>query len=88
MHLEIVMNAGADDLAFNTEPVALANFDSVTIDYVADDVVHWSCDSEDDADIGSMVGGMSMEFKVIYEAGSDPDGATNAVFRAVEVEYV
>jgi len=68
--------------------VALANFDSVTTDYVANDVVHWSCDSGDDADIGSMVGGMSIEFKVIYEGGADPDGATNAVFRTVEVEYV
>lgn len=88
MHLEIMMNAGADNLAFNTEPVALANFDGVTTDYVADDVVHWSVDSGDDADIGSMVGGMSIEVKVIYETGADPDGATNAVFRSVEIEYV
>lgn len=88
MHLEIVINAGADNLAFNTEPVALANFDSVTTDYIATDVVHWAADATDDADIGSMVGGMSIEVKVIYEAGSDPDGATNAVFRCVEIEYV
>lgn len=88
MHLEIVINAGADDLAFTTEPVALANFDSVTTDYVNTDVVHWSMDSGDDADIGHMTAGMSIEFKVIYETGADPDGATNAVFRTVEVEYV
>ena len=88
MHLEIVMNAGADDLAFTTEPVALANFDGVTTDYVNTDVIHWIVDSGDDADIGSMVGGMSLEVKVIYETGADPDGATNAVFRVVEVEYV
>lgn len=88
MHLEIVMNAGADDLIFSTENVALTNFDGVTTDYIADDVIHWDVDPGDDADIGSMVGGMSIEFKVIYEAGADPDGATNAVFRAVEVLYV
>lgn len=88
MHLEIIMNAGADDLAFTTEPVALANFDSVTTDYVNTDVIHWVVDSGDDADIGHMVGGMSLEVKVIYETGDDPDGATNAVFRTVEVEYV
>ena len=88
MHLEIIINAGADDLAFNTEAVALANFDGETTDYVATDVVHWVVDSGDDVDIGHMVGGMSIEFKVIYETGDDPDGATNAVFRTVEVEYV
>ena len=88
MHLEINMNAGASNLAYTTEPVALANFNGEEADYVATDVVHWIVDSGDDADIGSMVGGMSIEIEVIYEDGDDPDGATNAVFRTVEVEYV
>ena len=88
MHLEINMNAGASNLAYTTEPVALANFDGEEADYVATDVVHWVVDSGDDADIGSMVGGMSIEIEVIYEVGAAPDGATNAVFRTVEIEYV
>jgi parallel beta-helix repeat protein len=88
MHLEINMNAGASNLAYTTEPVALANFDGQEADYVNGDVVSWYIDSGDDADIGSMVGGMSVEVEVIYEAGADPDGATNAVFRNIEIEYV
>jgi hypothetical protein len=88
MHVQLIVNAGADNAAFNTESVDLANFDSITTDYVAGDVVYWSASASDDVDIGHMLGGMSIEVKVIYQAGANPDGATNAVFRVVEIEYV
>ena len=88
MHLTINVNAGASNLAYITEPVVLADFDGNEADYVDTDVVSWSIDSGDDADIGSMVGGMSVELEAVYNAGADPDGATNVVLRNVEVEYV
>lgn len=88
MHLEINMNAGASNLAYTTEPVALADFDGEEADYVNGDVVSWYVDSGDDADIGSMVGGMSVEVEAIYETGAAPDGATNVVLRNIEIEYV
>lgn len=88
MHVDINANAGASNLAYTTEAVALASFDSEEADYVANDVVSWFINTSDDADVGHMVGGMSIEVQVIYRAGADPDGATNAVFRAMELEYV
>lgn len=88
MHLDIVVQAGVDDAAYTTENISLANFDSVTTDYVNNDVVHWSMDSSDDADIGDLVGGMSVECKINGGTAADPDGATNATFRVVEIEYV
>ncbi len=88
MHLDIVIQAGADDLAYTTENISLANFDSVTTDYVNTDVVHWSVDSGDDANIDTLVGGMSLECKVNGGTAVAPDGATNATFRVMEIEVV
>lgn len=88
MRVSINMNAGAKNLAYTTEPVALAAFNGEDTDYVANDVVHWLVDSTDDADIASMVGGMSLELEVVYNAAVGDDGATNAVFRNVEIHYV
>jgi len=88
MHLDILINAGASNLAYTTETIGLVSFDGEETDYVATDVVHWLIDAGDDADINDLAGGMSVECKVIYRVGDDPDGATNATFRCVEVEYV
>ena len=38
--------------------------------------------------LASHIIGMRIEIEVIYEAGDNPDGATNAVFSCVEIEYV
>jgi len=88
MHLDALLNAGASNLAYTTETVGVTGFDGVEADYVATDVVHWLIDAGDDADVNDLAGGMSIECKVIYAAGADPDGATNAILRAVEIEYV
>lgn len=88
MHLDILINAGASNLAYTTETIGLVSFDGEEADYVATDVVHWSIDAGDDADINDLTAGMSIECKVIYQAGDDPDGATNAVFRVMKIEYV
>ena len=91
MHLEIVFNAGASNVAYNeaAKSWTIANHDSEEADYVADDVVHWVIEN---ADIGNelwnLAAGDSFEIFAIHEAGADPDGATDAVFRVVEVEYV
>jgi parallel beta-helix repeat protein len=61
MHLDINMNAGASNLAYTTEAVALTSFDGEEADYVANDAVSWYVEIGDDADIGSMVGGMTFE---------------------------
>ncbi len=90
MHLEITFNAGASNAAYNEagKSWSLTNFDGEETDYVADDVIHWVIE---DGDVGnelsSLSAGDSFEILAIWEDGSDPDGATDCLFRVVEVEY-
>lgn len=91
MHLAITFNAGASNAAYNTAATSwtLANFDSEEADYVANDVVHWIIEDGDVSnEILALAPGDSFEIFAEHEAGADPDGATSAVFRVVEVEYV
>jgi len=91
MHLETTFNAGASNLAYNTANKSwnIVNFDGEEADYIANDVIHWVIE---DGDVGNellnLVAGDSFELFAIHEAGADPDGATSAVFRVLEVEYV
>jgi len=91
MRLAATFNAGAANAAYNTATKSwtLANFDGEDADYIVDDVVHWVIE---DADVGTellnLVAGDSFEFFALYNAGADPDGATDAVFRCIEIEYV
>jgi len=52
-------------------------------------VIQWAIE---DADVGNelraLLGGDKFELIVMHEAGADPDGATDAVFGSMEVEYV
>ena len=91
MHLEAILNAGATNAAYNTAAKSwtLANHDSEEADYVADDVVHWVIE---DGDVGNelsaLAAGDSFEFFAMWEVDADPDGATECLFRVLEVEYV
>jgi len=91
MHLEITFNAGASNAAYNEAGKSwnLPNFDSEEADYVANDVIHWIIE---DGDVGgelvNLIGQDSFEIFAIHEAGAAPDGATDAVFRVVEIQYV
>lgn len=91
MHLELTFNAGSPNAAYNTAGKSwnLANFDGEEADYVQFDVVTWVVE---DGDVGNellaLVAGDKFELFAIYETGADPDGATNATFGSIEVEYV
>ena len=91
MHLEVTFNAGATNLAYNTAAKSwnIANFDGEEATYENGDIVHWVIV---DADVGTellaLVAGDSFELNALYETGADPDGATNAAFRIVEIDYV
>jgi len=91
MHLEVTFNAGASNAAYNEAAKSwnIASFDGEETDYVASDVVHWVIE---DGDVGNelanLVAGDSFEIFAIWETGADPDGATDARFRIVEIEYV
>jgi len=91
MHLELTFNAGSPNAAYNTAATSwtLANFDGLEADYVANDVVTWLVG---DVDTGNELRALAphdwFELIVNHEAGADPDGATNAVFGSICIEYV
>lgn len=91
MHLAITFNAGAANATYNTATKSwtLADFDGTDTDYVTNDVVSWVIvDANVGNELKNLVAGDSFEFFALYNAGADPDGATDAVFRCIEIEYV
>ena len=91
MHLDILFNAGGSLEAWNlaANSWTLANFNGEEADYVNTDVIHWVVE---DGDVGNeirnLLGGDSLEMKVNGGTAAAPDGATNAIFRVMEIEYV
>ena len=91
MHLEVTFNAGASNAVYNTAAKSwnLANFDGEEANYIAGDVVHWVIERGDVGnELDNLAAGDSFEILAIWETGADPDGATDALFRVIEVEYV
>ena len=91
MHLEVTFNAGGslEDYNLAGNSWNITDHDSEEADYAANKVVHWVIK---DGDVGdkllNLLGGDSFELKAIGEGGADPDGATDAVFGTIEIEYV
>jgi len=85
MRLEINVNGGASNEAFNTHATAAPNTPSTTINFAADDVIFWTLTS---AQITALLGGDSVEVKVLHEAAGNGDVITNAFLRTVEFDYV
>jgi len=87
MALTITANGGASNEAYNTEAISIADKISETLNFTADDIIYWEIDSGDDADIGHLTGGDSVEFKVVGQAAVGDNCATDARFRCVEIYY-
>ena len=91
MHLTITFNAGSSDAAYNTasKSWSLSDFDGEVTDYSANDVIYWNIVR---GDVSNEIDGLlaldSFGVTVTYNAGADPDGATDAVFRVIEIDYV
>jgi len=85
MELEMVVNGGADNEAFNTHVGSIAQLDSVSVNFAADDIIFWI---NTEAGTLALVGGDSVEVKVLHEAAEVDNCATDAFFRTVEIEYV
>lgn len=91
MHLDIIFNAGASLEAWNlaANSWTLANFDGEETDYVNTNVIHWVIEDGDvGTELSNLLGGDSLELKVNGGTAVAPDGATNATFRVIEIEYV
>jgi len=87
MRLEILINAGADNEAYNAETIAVADKPSTSTNFAANDIIYWTLTSADDADIGDLTRGDSLEIKVLHEAAGGDDCETDAFFRSIEITY-
>jgi len=88
MWINIIANAGGSDEPYTTEAIVVNDKPSVEDNLPANDVIHWMIDATDDTDIDEIQGGDSFELKVNFDPGENGDLPTDAVFRAVEIEYV
>jgi len=89
MLLRIIVNGGTGNEQWNTNNIDVINHPSEeTGGIVVSDVLHWMIDAGDDADIGNIIGGDLLEILAVGEAAVAPDIATDALFGAVEIEYV
>jgi len=85
MRLEINANGGADNEPFNIHATAAPNTPSISTSFAADDVIYWELTM---AQIVALLGGDSVEVKVLHEAAGNGDVGTDAYLRTVEFEYV
>lgn len=85
MRAEFVIYGGADNQPYNTHDGSVANHPSTSSNFAANDVIYWTIIT---AGVLALLGGDSIEVKVLYEDAGGADCATNAYFRAVTIEYV
>ncbi|MBA7680266.1 hypothetical protein ES703_88578 [subsurface metagenome] len=85
MRLEFVIEGGADNEAYTTHTGSVANHPSTSGNFAADDIIFWTVT---EAGVLALVGGDSVEVKVLHEEAGNGDCATNAYIRTVEIEYV
>lgn len=85
MRGEFVIYGGADNEAYNVHNGSVANHPSTSANFAADDVIFWTIVT---AGVLALLGGDSVEVKVLHEAAGGADCATNAYLRTVEIGYV
>lgn len=88
MRAQFTGEAAASDETYTTEPIDVVDKNCEEDNFAANDVIHWVLDVTDDADIGQILGGDSLQFKVLHEGGAGDDIETDAIFRCIEIEYV
>lgn len=84
MRAEFVIYGGADNEAYTTHNGSVANHPSTSSNFAADDVIYWTIT---EAGVLALLGGDSVEVKVLHEAVGDGDIDTQAYFRTVTIEY-
>ncbi|GAI06904.1 unnamed protein product, partial [marine sediment metagenome] len=84
MELEMVVYGGADNEAYNTHDGSIAQLDSTSVNFAADDIIFWT---NTVAGTLLLTGGDSIEVKVLHEAAEGENCETDAFFRTVEIEY-
>jgi parallel beta-helix repeat protein len=85
MRGEFKVYGGADNEAYNTHDGSVADHPSTSSNFAADDVIFWTLVT---AGVLALLGGDSVEVKVLHEAAGGDDCATEAYFRTVEIAFV
>jgi len=88
MRLEILIDAGISNEAYNAEAIAVVNKASVTTNFAANDVIYWLLTAADDVDVDDLIGGDHCSIIVRHEVAGNGDCETDAVFGDVLFEYV
>jgi len=88
MTLQIEINGGTSDEAFNTENIAIATHLSTTSNFALNDIGYWTITASDDADIGHLLGGDSLQIIIFHEAASGANVETALCARDVIFEFV
>jgi len=87
MTLQIEINGASSNEPFNTENIAIATLNSTTLNFAAHDVIYWTIDANDDADVDDLVGGDSLQIIIFHDAASGGACATNMAVRDIIIEY-
>jgi len=85
MELEMVVKGGADNEPYATHDGSIANLDSISVNFAADDVIFWR---NIEAGTLALLGGDSVEVKVLHAPVEGENLDTQAYFRTVEIQYV
>lgn len=85
MELQMVVEGGADNEPYTTHTGSVAQLDSVSVNFAANDIIYWQ---NTEAGTLALLGGDSVEVKVIHEALEEDNCATDAFFRTVEIGYM
>ncbi|KKM84021.1 hypothetical protein LCGC14_1303460 [marine sediment metagenome] len=85
MELEMVVKGAADNEPYATHDGSIAALDSISVNFAADDVIFWR---NIEAGVLALLGGDSVEVKVLHAPVSGDNLDTQAYFRTVEIQYV
>ena len=85
MELEMVVKGAADNEPYATHDGSIAALDSISVNFAADDVIFWR---NIEAGTLALLGGDSVEVKVLHAPVSGDNLDTQAYFRTVEIQYV
>lgn len=88
MRLEILIDAGISNEAYNAEAIAVVNKASATTNFAANDIIYWLLTAADDVDVDDLIGGDHCSIIVRHEIAGNGDCETDAVFGDVLFEYV
>ena len=85
MLVDLICFGAADNEPYNTHDGSLASALNFSANFAADDVIYWVLAS---AGLIALVGGDSVEFKVLYRVAAGANIDTQAYIRTLSIEYV